>query len=324
MTIARMKKNELKAELKTFGYSNDQLDAMKQPELREKLTEEQKGSEGLDVLSGNKQSGVVVEEDDDDIGVAVVQDTEKVGDTGIEDIPSMMTLSANVLEPPRREVDQEEMVATVTDPPTPNDKEWTQYVLGQFAEDEVDGKNPRVEGLRRVAGLLIGTIVEEGCDLVAPPTEENNFRACVKAWFIFDTPTGLRRSEALADAHRENCLEDYATYLVAMADTRAKGRVLRNILGLRRVVAAEEVSKTMAPVADTQKGGHIHAGKIALIRMIADRNHFDLSEIFTRLEIPFELNKSNGEVDLQSLSYDDAVATLTEMRLIKEEKEKSE
>jgi len=111
-------------------------------------------------------------------------------------------------------------------PPGPSDPEWTQYVLGKFLPDEVDGQNPRVEGLRRVSSELVGELVEEGCDLVSAPCEANGYRACVKAWAIFLTNGGKeKRFEALADAHPDNCIDDYVTYLVAMADTRAKGRV---------------------------------------------------------------------------------------------------
>jgi hypothetical protein len=333
MSVDRMSKLELLTELRSLGYTEDQLNGIKKPELMEKLKAERLGSEGLDLLSNTQESAL----QEDDVGVAVVQDTEKTGDANNDD--TMANKAGIELMTPEDFLDKsntdlvdlvdsvdsesKEKTTTTTDPPTPNDKEWTQYVLGHFADDEVDGKNPRVEGLRRVAGLLVGTIMEEGCDLVAPPTEDNRFRACVKAWFVFRTHDGLtKRFEALADAHADNCLEDYATYLVAMADTRAKGRVLRNALGLKRVVAAEEVSKTMAPAADIQKGGSIITGQITIIRMTADRHNFDIKEVLNRLEIPYELDDHTGEVKLQSLSYEEAVATATEMRLMKEAKEK--
>lgn len=325
MSVDKMSKLELLTELRDFGYTEDQLNGINKPELIEKLKAERLGSEGLDILSGSNELEV---KDNDDIGAAVVQDTEQGKDI---DDDSSRTLGLRSPDFPKEgtptfvDPESEDKIATVTEPPTPNDPEWTQYVLGHFSSDEVDGKNPRVEGLRRVAGLLVGTIIEEGCDLVAPPTEDNRFRACAKAWFVFHTKEGFtKRFEALADAHSENCLEDYATYLVAMADTRAKGRVLRNALGLKRVVAAEEVSKTMAPAADVQKGGPIITGQIAIIRMTADRQGFDIKEVLNRLDIPYELDDKTGEVKLQSLSYEEAVATATEMRLMKEEKEKSE
>lgn len=293
---SKMSKQELQHALLALGYTNQQLlddqgKGMKRTELLEKIQSHQQGEEGLNILSTIEES--------DDVGIKVEPDTKD--DENQDDI------------------DESELESDELDPPTPNDPGWTQYVLGKFMEDEVDGKNPRVEGLRRVAGELVGELIEEGCDLVAAPTEENRFRACVKAWAIFITPEGKqKRFEALADANSDNCSEDYATFLVAMADTRAKGRVFRNALCLRRVVSAEEVSKTMAMAADVQKGGEIHTGQISIIRLISDRHGFKISEVLDNLCIKYELNEQTGDVNLQSLSYEDALATAKSMREMKE------
>lgn len=294
--LTRMSKSELRDALLALDYNAEKLQdgegkCLKRPALLDMLNAHQQGEKGLVAFSD------VEENDDQDLGVAVLPQTEE-------------SLDGND--------DSEE-----NDPPMPSDPEWTQYVLGKFLEDEMDGKNPRVEGLRRVAGELVGEMLEEGCDLVAAPTEENRFRACVKAWGIFLSSDGReKRFEALADAHSENCLEDYATYLVAMADTRAKGRMFRNALGLRRVVAAEEVSKTVATAADVQQGGPIHTSQISMIRLISDRHGFKISEVLDELSITYKLNDQTGDVNLQSLSYEDALAAAKKMREMKETKEK--
>jgi len=310
----RMSKKELQNALMALGYTNEQLldkqgDKLKRPALLEELQAHQRGEEGIMVLSDAKENN--------DIGIAVEPDTKNTVDedsylTNIhEDTGKSPCMSGAI------------SISTVedVDPPIPSDPGWTQYVLGKFLDDEIDGKNPRVEGLRRVAGELVGELIEEGCDLVSAPTEKNRFRACAKAWGIFRTPEGLeKRFEALADAHSENCFEDYATYLVAMADTRAKGRMYRNALCLRRVVAAEEVSKTVATAADIQNGGPIHTGQISIIRMISDRHGFKISEVLDGLAITYELNDQTGDVNLQSLSYEDALAAASEMRKMKEQR----
>lgn len=317
----RMSKSELKKALLDFGYTPEQLldndgKIFKRPVLLEKLLEHQHGEEGLIAISKI--------EEDDDVGVVVQQDTQsdkqsisgvdKIDDVTHREIFTSVDDSSNI-----------ENDADTNEPLTPSDTGWTQFVLGKFLDDEVDGKNPRVEGLRRVAGELVGELIEEGCDLVAAPTEENKFRACVKAWGVFLRPDGVstKRFEALADAHSENCFEDYATYLVAMADTRAKGRMFRNALHLRRVVAAEEISKTVGTAADIQKGGAIHTSQISMIRLMSDRNHIKIIEILEDLCIEYKLNESTGDVNLQSLSYEDALAVSKKMREIKESKENS-
>jgi hypothetical protein len=291
-----MGKLELKEALLSAGYTEEQLldaqgKSLKRPALLEKLQAHKQGELGLEVLTEAKE--------DDDVGVAVELNLENdhYSDNNPEEI----------------------------DPPTPNDPGWTQYVLGKFLDDEMDGQNPRVEGLRRVAGKLVGEIIEEGCNLDAVPTEENRFRACAKAWCVFLTPEGReKRFEALADAHSENCLEDYATYLVAMADTRAKGRVFRNALCLKKTVSAEEVNKTVATASDIQKGGPIHTSQISMIRLISERHGFDIAEVLNKLGIDYKLNEKTGDVNLQSLTYEDALATATEMRKMKEGTSKSD
>ena len=106
-----------------------------------------------------------------------------------------------------------------------------------------------------------------------------------------------------------------------MADTRAKGRMFRNALCLRRVVAAEEVSKTVATAADIQKGGPIHTSQISMIRLMADRHGFEIPKVLDALGIAYEMNDSTGDVNLQSLCYEDALAAATEMRKMREKKE---
>jgi hypothetical protein len=293
-----MGKQELYDTLLGLGYTEETLTdsdgkKFKRPVLLDMLQSHKHGEEGIAILSE------ISEDNDDDVGMEIPQDTKSEQEDNID-------CSREVF---------------ASDPPTPSDKGWTQYVLGKFMDDEVDGQNPRVEGLRRVAGELIGEVIEEGCDLVAPPSEENRFRACVKAWAVFLTDEGReKRFEALADAHSDNCFESYATYLVAMADTRAKGRVFRNALMLRRVVAAEEVNKTMATSEDIQQGGSIHTGQLTMIRIMAERNKFSVSDILDKLSIAHEVNDKTGDVNLKELSYEDALNVAKTMREMAEQK----
>lgn len=323
----RMSKNELKQALLDLGHKEESLQdaqgkCLKRPELLEKLQAFKNEDEGEKVVVPPDTEELTAlsnaVEEEDDIGIEVKSSTstgaeEDLGETLTK--PSDMGGSSIDIS-----VDDDEICEEVL---TPSDPGWTQYVLGKFLDDEMDGQNPRVEGLRRVAGELVGELIEEGCDLVASPTEENRLRACAKAWGVFHTSDGItKRFEALADAHSGNCLEDYATYLVAMADTRAKGRMFRNALHLRRVVAAEEVSKTMATTADVQSGGSIHVGSITMLRMIADRQGFNIEEVLKDLGIEYTLNDSTGEVNLTLLSYEDALIVSKKMREMKEGKEK--
>jgi len=184
--------------------------------------------------------------------------------------------------------------------PSQNDPEWTQYVLGQFLDDEVDGENPRVEGLRRVADKLIGPIVEEGCDLIDPPNTNNDMRACVRAWVLFSNGV---RFEALADASPYNVSGDFVNYLVAMADTRAKGRCYRNALKLKRVVSAEEVGAVALTQESTKA---IHTGQITAIRQLCNRNEINVYKLLDLMQI-------DHDGDLRSIDSGQALEILQKL-----------
>lgn len=176
--------------------------------------------------------------------------------------------------------------------PTPDDPKWTQYVIGLFESDEMDGKNPRVEGLRRVAEKIIGEIIEEGCDLISYPHTDNDFRACVKAWIIFNDNGTIRKYEALADAYEKNCTGEYSRYLCAMADTRAKGRCFRNALRLKRVVAAEEIDPSAVPISvEYEDNSSMDGNQKVAIKVVAERHQIDLSKLFSYMEIKKQLSE---------------------------------
>ncbi len=197
---------------------------------------------------------------------------------------------------------------------TPQDPKWTQYVLGKFMDDELDGKNPRVEGLRRVAESLVGDIIEEGCELVAPPTSDNGMRACVKAWFIFSTNDGERRYEALADACEDNCMSQFGSYLTAMADTRAKGRCLRNALKLRRVIAAEEIDPATAAFERNDDKQPIENTQITAIRVLSNRKNVSI-------ESCLKIVDKDETVDIESLTQGEAKKILSTLQTNKKTKE---
>jgi len=287
---SRMSKKELRQALVNLGYAEEQLvdndgKKLKREALVEKYKAHQDGNDGLRALT------TIVETPD--------------------------------TPPSVQQSDNEEVQELI--PPTPNEVGWTQHVLGKFLPDEIDGQNPRVEGLRRVASELVGELIEEGCDLVAAPCEANGYRACAKAWGVFLTSDGReKRFEALADANETNCFEDYATYLVAMADTRAKGRVFRNALMLRRVVSAEEVSKTSAITADIQGGGAIHSGQISMIRILTDRMNISIPKLLASMGIPYEINEQSCEVNLKALPYEDALIVTKQLNKIRQDGETPE
>jgi hypothetical protein len=193
--------------------------------------------------------------------------------------------------------------------PTPTMPEWATFVMGQFADDELEGENPKVDGLRRVAEKLIGPILEEGCDLISPPTIENQGRACVKAWVLFKTTQGRKRFEGLADVYEGNCAEEYARFPTSVAESRARGRCFRAALKLRRVVAAEEMSgptqMTGAQGCDT-----INKGQVSVIQIMADRLRVSLPALLNHLEI--------GKTDLSTLTGTEALLVVKNLNSLQD------
>jgi len=213
---------------------------------------------------------------------------------------------------------------TTTAIPFKTDESWAQYVMSKFSDDEMDGENPRVEGLRRVAELLIGTIVKEGCDLVGHPTMDNEGRVCAKATIIFKTISGdLKTYEALADAYPGNCSQEFSVYPTAMADTRAKGRCYRAALGLKRVIAAEEAFGQKGETDSSNRS--IQVGQIAAIRLISDQLKVSITKLLDYKEIPYKKQAGTEIADLNSLSHADAIIvikSLNDMRGVEKVPEK--
>ena len=129
--------------------------------------------------------------------------------------------------------------------PTQLDPEWNDYVMSQFAEEElVDGKYPKLSGLRRITQKLIGDIIYSGPSNLYPATESNlPGRASVIYVVDINGYNGIRyKFTAVGGAWTGNTDPEYAVYPECMAENRGEARALRRALQLS-VVAAEEITK---------------------------------------------------------------------------------
>ena len=122
--------------------------------------------------------------------------------------------------------------------------EWSDFVMGQFEDDELYNGNPTVDGLRRVTELLLGEIVESFSDVLQCPTLDNEKRATVRVQLSLQPhkSQGIVSYCAVADSYYGNTDKIYRNHPVAQAETRAEGRALKRALRLRKVNAAEEIS----------------------------------------------------------------------------------
>ena len=123
--------------------------------------------------------------------------------------------------------------------------EWNPYVMAHFHTNELIDGNPICAGLRRVAELLLGDIIESGPEQVFPATDGMApDRATVVFKVVFDwMNSGQQRVfKEVADVWHGNTDDLFCAHPVATASTRAEGRALRKALKLR-CLAAEELAK---------------------------------------------------------------------------------
>jgi hypothetical protein len=195
---------DLRNELVNWGWTIEQADALKgKKQLQEVLIN----------LRGDKEPVL------QDIELQVVgefenaeEDSDVNSDVVIEDLPKIYSA------------------------------EWNDYVMGKFLPDELIDGRPTVDGLRRVFTEVMGKILDGYPEVVQSPDPHNHNRATV-AYFIEwqDEDGDRRRIGDACDVYSGNCTE-FHNHPVGVASTRAEGRALRKALGLRKILAAEEVS----------------------------------------------------------------------------------
>ena len=146
--------------------------------------------------------------------------------------------------------EEEVAVETATDTeeemaPEIGSLEWNDYVMSHFHKNELIDGNPICAGLRRVAELLLGDVVESGPTEVFPATDNNGpGRATVVYQVVFNwMNSGMFKTyREVADVWHGNTDDLFCAHPVATASTRAEGRALRKALKIR-CLAAEELAK---------------------------------------------------------------------------------
>ena len=124
--------------------------------------------------------------------------------------------------------------------------EWHDYAMSLFTDSEMVDGHPLVAGLRRVAELVLGTIVFSGPTQVFPvQREDHHGRATVV--FSVKFANGIEYSE-VADSWEGNTDDMFCAFAVAIASTRAEARALRKALKIKGVAAEELTKKDTAKI----------------------------------------------------------------------------
>ena len=182
--------------------------------------------------------------------------------------------------------------------PTINDPEWSDYVLSQLSPDEKhlikDKEYPKVDGLRRLVGKLIGPIVE------------NKTKVRVRDGLVYATvrisvesyEDRYKTFEGSADATRDNVMFPYDKHLVAIAETRAEGRALRKMLNLR-VQVFEEVNGDSELTSEESGPKYITDSQLTACDTVAKRANVNLSKMLEANGLGLEGIKRISYADAQ-------------------------
>ena len=197
---------------------------------------------------------------------------------------------------------------------------WEGFVLSQLADNEKEEKNgntyPKASGLRRLAELLLGPIIESGPKQVFAPQEyDYPSRATVIYEIVIDFSRGneydVRRFSEAADAWLGNTPSPFHLHPVATASTRAEGRALKKALQLTsltaeemsNVVPTEKPSKVSRETGEWKGDSPATANQIGLINSWCPRLKLDREKFIDRY--------TSGK-NIETISREDA-ATLAEV-----------
>lgn len=131
--------------------------------------------------------------------------------------------------------------------PAYKSKEWHDFVMSHFEPSELVDGNPKCAGLRRVAELLLGDIIDSRpVNVILNPAENGPGQATVVYNIYFSNwrNTGETRVYGeVAEVWHGNTDEPYSAHPAATASTRAEGRALRKALGVNCLAAEELTTK---------------------------------------------------------------------------------
>lgn len=207
----------------------------------------------------------------------------------------------------------EKVEETIQKSVSPNDLEWTDHVLNLLSDDEKIAGNPTTDGLRRIFEIALNCVVVNAeTTVVQSPSPDNEKRATVvhSLTYIINDEAAYscskrRTVSGAADVYWGNCDKVYRNHPVAVAETRAEGRALRRALKLRKVVAAEEITKETEDHPDDNTTNKISSNQINFIDVLAKRININIKELLLGLAI--------DPTNIYTISHENAVAIIREL-----------
>lgn len=144
--------------------------------------------------------------------------------------------------------------------------EWQTYVLSQFQEDELVDGCPKCNGMRRIAQLVLGDIIEsKATQVFVTGGEQRAVTVCYEITFDWKLNRVVAFGNLVSSGEYRvfgglaDCVEDstiYGRHPAATAESKAEARALRKALALNVVTAEEKISgqdDEMPKVKDSAK-----------------------------------------------------------------------
>ena len=168
--------------------------------------------------------------------------------------------------------------------PQPEDPGWNEYVFTHFEDEEIFDGRPTVDGLRRVCRKLLGPILESVTTLKQTPSPQNEWSASVEHRLVVliqnEETTYQKVISDVADGNKNNLDLMTVIHPSAAAGTRAEGRALRKMLGLRNIITAEEQAEnTVADVIEETVNGVITHSQKVIIQTMSKNLGIDIAKM---------------------------------------------
>tara|TARA_Y100001938_G_scaffold149766_1_gene237848 strand:- start:1300 stop:2268 length:969 start_codon:yes stop_codon:yes gene_type:complete len=245
---------DIREELKSLGIQDEELlSQSKKPLVKLLLETKDKAGEDADILYN------IDFPDDEESNILDAVDTDSLKDE-----------------------ESKELVR-----PEFNSEKWSEWVMSQFADDELESGAPTCDGLRRVSEQILGPIEKVEVIKNDTPSVNNKGNATVVVGVTI-SPVLLEGHprqgsyiyvEDLADANKLNTPEEIFKHPSATAGTRAESRVYRKMLRLRKVLTAEELASNESTLEEEwAPSTPITEQQITVIDMLCKRTNMHVSD----------------------------------------------
>lgn len=152
-----------------------------------------------------------------------------------------------------------------------NTKEWQKTLLDLLDKDELVENYPSTEGLYRLARLVYGDLNISVTVLKCPQVGDRSSTVHVKVSTTGNCVRSCRSVESAADVYEHNTKSPYNKHAVATAETKAFGRALKKLLGLK-IHTHEEM------LDDETSYEKLNEQQVRAVENVAKKLNVDLNE----------------------------------------------